>query len=352
VPLSDDASIYNPERRAEVVKRRLVTIPRSIGLFAILTLGAPLWVALTVVVDAVRLALFRKPMMATRMLAFAWVWFASELIGLTRFTWHWIEAAVRRDRSRLVDRAWAVQAWWARTLLDTVRRLFRLDLAIEDLDLATPGPVIAMFRHASIIDNLLPTALLTDRKGLKLRWIIKRELLSIPALDVGGKRLPNYFVDRESSDPRRELRTIRRLAEDLDTDEGVLIYPEGTRFTEARQARAIAKLRDSGSALADRAAKLRYVMPPKVGGVLTLLDAGTDILLCAHEGLGGFAKLRDIWSGAMMDRTITVKFWRIAASKLPGSRAERVDWLFSQWELFDAWIASVRARRLAAPDPA
>jgi 1-acyl-sn-glycerol-3-phosphate acyltransferase len=339
----DYETIYNPEPRKAVVKRRLVTISRSSALFLIVTIGAPLWVLMATAVDTFRLLVFRKPMMAVRMLAFAWVWLAAELIGLTRFAWQWIAAGFGRDRRRLVDQAWGVQAWWARTLLSTVQRLFRLELDIDGLDLATPGPVLAMFRHASIVDNLLPAALLTDRRGLKLRWIIKRELLSVPSLDVGGKRLPNYFVDRAASDPRQELRAIKRLAEALGPDEGVLIYPEGTRFTESRRARALAKLRDGGSHLFERASGLHHVLPPKVGGVLALLDSGADALVCAHEGLGGFAKLRDIWSGAMLNRTIRVKLWRIAAADIPRGRASRVDWLYTQWEAIDAWIASVKA---------
>ena len=59
-----------------------------------------------------------------------------------------------------------------------------------------PGPVIVMIRHASILDNLLPSVFVAWPHKVRLRYLLKRELLSDPGLDIGGKRLPNYFVRR------------------------------------------------------------------------------------------------------------------------------------------------------------
>jgi 1-acyl-sn-glycerol-3-phosphate acyltransferase len=289
--------------------------------------------------------------MSLRLIAFGWVFLAAETWGLVRFFGHWVLSGFGWRREWLVARAWPVQTWWARTLLTSVRRLFRLTLQVEDAERAQPGPIIAMFRHASIVDNLLPAVLLTHGQGLKLRWIIKRELLSVPALDVGGTRLPNYFVARASSDPRTEIRRIRSLAADLAEDEGVLIYPEGTRFTEARRARALAALEKRDPELSARARRLRHVLPPRIGGPLTLLDTGYDVVMCAHEGLGGFAKIRDIWSGALVGRTINVKFWRFGASEIPTTRKGRIAWLFDQWARVDAWIEATNdgVRSLTPP---
>jgi 1-acyl-sn-glycerol-3-phosphate acyltransferase len=345
--MPDYETDFNPEARSAVVKRRLKTVPRSLLLLVLLTILAPIVFPIALAVDFGRFLIFRRPFMAVRMIAFGWVWLATEAVGIVRFFLHWLTAGFGRNRKRMVDRAWAVQQWWARVLFGSVRRLFRLGLEIEGYDSVTPGPILAMFRHASIIDNLLPAALLTDAKGLKLRWLIKRELLQVPSLDVGGKRLPNYFVDRSAADPREELRRIRALGSNLAADEGLLIYPEGTRFTERRRSRALEKLHESASNLYERASNLRYVLPPKTGGVLTLLDSGVDPLICAHEGLGGFAKVSDIWSGAIMNTTIRVKFWRVAATDVPTDRKGRIDWLYTQWEAIDAWIASVKPPSVA-----
>ncbi len=333
-------SSWNDEPRRKVVRRRLTTVPRTFALLAVLTVLSPVAFLVAFAIDIARSVGSRRPWMAVRLLAFAWVFLAAEAWGLTRFFAGWVRAGFGSDRERLVESAWPVQAWWARTLFGAVQRLFGLDLEVAGLEAATPGPVIALFRHASIVDNLLPAVLLTDRTGLRLRWIIKRELLSVPGLDVGGKRLPNYFVDRKSGDPRTELRRIRALADGLGPHEGVLIYPEGTRFTRSRRAAALDRLRASRPELWERASRLRNVMPPRPGGVLTLLDSGHDVLICGHDGLGGFARISDLWSGAIVGRTVRVWFRRIASAEIPRSRAERIRWLYDQWQAIDDVIAA------------
>jgi 1-acyl-sn-glycerol-3-phosphate acyltransferase len=334
---------FHDEPRAAIVRRRIVTIPRAILMFVAVTVLLPFLLAGAVVVDAVRSLSRRRPWMAVRMVAFAWIFLAAEQIGLSRFFVSWITSGFGLNRRRLVATAWPVQHWWARTLLGWVQRLFDLDLEVEGHELVTPGPILAMFRHASIVDNLLPAVLIGDRHKFELRWIIKRELLNVPALDVGGTRLPNHFVERAADDPRAEIRSIRRLAEGLGPGQGVMIFPEGTRFTPERRKRAIASLEERYPELADRARRLTNLLPPRVGGPLTLLDTGYDVVLCAHEGLDGFARVSDIWSGAMVGRTVKVRFWRVPADTIPTDRRQRVSWLFDQWEMLDAWIGAARA---------
>lgn len=336
------SSTFTPEPRSEVVRRRLFTIARDLGLLVLLTLLSPVVFAATLFIDVTRWLVTRHPFMGVRALVFLWVFLAAEMVGLLWLAAQWVGAGFGASSGRMTTAAWRVQTWWARTLFTTVERLFALDVVVDDLDVVTPGPIVALFRHASIIDNLLPATLLSDQAGLRMRWIIKRELLSIPALDVAGKRLPNYFVDRSSQDPRVELRRIRALVEGLGEDEGVLIYPEGTRFTAAKRKRAIARLDKSQPVLAERARGMQHVLPPRTGGALTLLDAGTDVVVCAHEGLDGFASVADIWSGALMGRVVRVRFWRTPADEIPRGRKERIDWLFGQWERADKWIAACK----------
>ncbi len=328
---------FTPEPRSVVIRRRLVTIPRSIVLFIVMVALAPITMPVAVAVDGLRWITTRKPAMTLRLLAFGFVFFAVELLGLVRLLISWV--AGRGDSSKLRQGAWPIQVWWAETLLKAVKRIFQIELAVVGQDTAGPGPIIAMFRHASIVDNLLPAVLLTADLGIKLRWVVKKELLTLPSLDVAGRRLPNYFVDRASSDPRAELRRIRALGNELGPSDGVLIYPEGTRFTPERFARAVARMRDSEDRLADRASRLRHVMPPRPGGTMTLLDSGADVVVGAHQGLEGFAKLGDLWSGALVGRTINVRLTRIPAEEIPKGRRERASWLYDVWEEIDAWIA-------------
>lgn len=332
------AGANTPEPRGRVIRRRLVTIPRSILIFLALTALAPILVPGAVIADGVRWIVARKPAMTLRLLGFGFVFFAVELYGLGWLFVSWLRAGLGGGEVRLQNDAWQIQVWWARTLLNTVQRIFRLELAVAGQEVASPGPIIAMFRHASIVDNLLPAVLLTADLGIRLRWVIKRELLMLPSLDVAGKRLPNYFVDREASDPRAELRRIRALSENLGPNDGVLIYPEGTRFTPARQARALQRMRDAGDSLVEAAERLRHVMPPRPGGTLALLDSGADVVVGAHQGLEGFAKVGDLWSGALVGRTVNIALTRIKAVDIPRSRRERARWLYEVWGEIDRWI--------------
>ncbi len=301
-------------------------------------------------VDLARAVAFRRPWMALRLLAFGWVFLAVEVVGLLWFLAGWIASGFGRQRERLVAAAWPTQRWWARTLFAAAQRIFAITLEIEGAETARPGPIIAMFRHASIVDNLLPAVLLTDGEDMRLRWVIKKELLAVPALDVGGTRLPNHFVERASTDPRDEIRKIRALAKGLEEDEGVLIYPEGTRFTEPRRERAVAGLA-SRPALQERARRFRHVLPPRIGGPLALLDTGYDVVFCAHSGLDGFATIGDVWSGGIVGAKVRAEMWRVPAGSIPKTRTERISWLFDQWDHVDGWVgaATERADRLTPP---
>jgi hypothetical protein len=77
-----------------------------------------------------------------------------------------------------------------------------------------------------------------------------------------------------------------------------------------------------------------------LGGTLALLEAcGADVVVMAHRGLDGFARIADIWRGAMVRRHVEVEFWRIARADIPEGRAERAEWLFEFWSRIDHWLA-------------
>ena len=71
------------------------------------------------------------------------------------------------------------------------------------------------------------------------------------------------------------------------------------------------------------------------------LEQGLDI--------GGFARIGDLWSGALVGRTVNVRFWRISAADIPRERQARIDWLYDQWERIDGWIGAQQAGSAATP---
>jgi hypothetical protein len=121
----------------------------------------------------------------------------------------------------------------------------------------------------------------------------------------------------------------------------VLIYPEGTRFTAAKRARALERLAARQPQRLPAARAMTHVLPPHLGGPLALLEGGSraDVLFVAHTGLEGAATLGDIWAGALVGRTVRVRLWRVARAAIPAGRAERTAWLDREWARVDAWCA-------------
>ena len=174
----------------------------------------------------------------------------------------WVASGGGRRDAWLRDVTRRLQQLWAAALFGAVRALFGLRLEVTGGEDVAPGPVIVLIRHASIVDNLLPANLITRPHGIRLRYVLKRELLADPCLDVAGRRLPNYFVRRGTGETEERDR-VGALAHGLGRDEGVLIYPEGTRFTPERRARAIARIAERDPRLAARAERLRHLLPPR-----------------------------------------------------------------------------------------
>jgi 1-acyl-sn-glycerol-3-phosphate acyltransferase len=239
---------------------------------------------------------------------------------------------------------------WLRSHLLGIRRLFGLRFEVEGLELAGPGPVLVLIRHASIIDNALPDAIVGHAHGLGFRFVIKRELQLLPTIDIGGRWVPTLFVRRASGDTEAELDRMRTLAVDLSRGEGLLIYPEGTRWTPEKLARAQAVIGERLPEIAPLAARLRNVLPPRLGGTLALMDAApeADVVIFGHVGLDGFEFISDIWAGGLVGTTVRLKFWRFPSAEVPTGRAARITWLYDRWQELDDWIGQARASDSAA----
>jgi 1-acyl-sn-glycerol-3-phosphate acyltransferase len=338
------------QSRSATIRRRFRTVPLVFAAFVVVTILSPAVYLVALVVDLARLATGGPRFVSVRLAAFAWVFLASQVAGVLALTAIWLGAGFGRSHERLVRQTYGVQRRWTATLWWAVRRLFGLGLSVEGADAAAGGPVLVMIRHASIVDNLIPANLITRPHGLKLRYVIKRELLSDPCLDIAGSRLPNAFVARETGDGR-EIEAVHALGGALAADEGLLIYPEGSRFSAERLARACEKLTAAGyPELAERGRRLGHLLPPRLGGPLALLEStpGADVVVCGHVGLDGFSHLSDIWAGGLSGRTIFVRMERFARAGVPGDRQGRIDWLYDRWADMDAWIDASLASEPAA----
>ena len=315
------------------------------GSFIALTLLAPLVLPAAVVVDLGLWVLRRKPWMAVRLALMGWWFLAGELRGIATLGLINL-CSLGRDTPVRRRRVYRLRQSWAGGHLAGLRVLFGLDFETEGLELVAPGPVVVLIRHASIVDNALPDAVLGRPHDIGLRFVLKRELQMLPTIDIGGRMVPTTFVRRGSGDTDRELVNLRKLAVEIGTDEGILIYPEGTRHTDEKLAKAKALLAERQPDVAPLAEGLRNVLPPRLGGPLALLAAarGTDVVVCGHVGLDGFEYISDIWAGGLVGTTVRVKLWRYPAAEIPEGRDELVRWLYDVWQRMDDWIGEQRAR--------
>ncbi|HYN43327.1 MAG TPA: 1-acyl-sn-glycerol-3-phosphate acyltransferase [Thermoanaerobaculia bacterium] len=326
--------------------RRAVTIPLYFLLAVLAFVTAPLWTTAGFAWDALAGAARRRP--RTRALAFFALYLVCEAAGLLAAALLWIVTLGGRigGPGRWIELNATLQRRWADTLFFGSLRIFSMKVSTEGLELARSGPFLLFVRHASMADTVLAAAFVANPNRLLLRYVLKRELLWDPCLDVVGRRLPNAFVNRRGPGLDAEVAAVAGLASGLDARSAVLIYPEGKRFSEPRRAAALAALREKGlDDLAAIADDFRYVLAPRLRGPLALLDAarGVDVVLLEHTGFEGASSFAEFRKGALVGGTLRVRLRRIPAATIPAEGRDR--WLYERWAEMDRWISESQAAR-------
>ena len=322
------------------VKRRIVTIPVVFLLAAVLWILAPVWFLLAGIMDVFRWITSRKPFVGTRLLAMGLVYSAGEVVGVLLLFGSWLLCGFGSHRDRLVADAFTIQLWWAELLFHATSGLMGLTYRVEGDDAVVDAPFILLSRHVSIVDTLLPAHFVSRPHRRHVRYVLKDELLVDPSIDIAGNRLPNVFIRRGSGDSESEAERAKVLAAELPDDEGLLIFPEGTRYTEGKRKRFLASLAERDPAFYDQVKELRHTLPPRPLGTLAILDGSdADVVILAHRGLEGLARIADIWRGDPIGRTVDIRFTRIPRSQIPAADADRITWLVDAWKDLDGWVA-------------
>lgn len=321
------------------VRRRLLTLPILFLATALITLGLPLWWLLAWVVGQ----LCAGARAAPRVLLFLTVFLWCEVLGVLASAWLWIRHGWHcnpASRQHFLDANFRLQFWWADSLKRAAARLFRLRFRIEGAEHLDGDGVIMLPRHCSIGDTLIPIVFYCAAHDRRLRYVLKRELLADPCLDIVGNRLPNYFVDRATENTGREVEGIQALAADLPSDHGILIYPEGTRFSAGKRRSLLARLANKDPQLAKRAAAWDRLLPPRSAGPVGLLLAnpGRDVVFCAHTGFEGSASFATLFNGSWLDTEVRVHFWRIPFADLPQNSSGLKAFLHDQWDRMNAEV--------------
>jgi len=322
------------------MRRRLLTIPALVLAAIVLLIASPVWLVLGMVADLVRGRL-RLPIV--RLLAFALAWSWLETAGVVVSAMFWI-----LGRSGDHRRHYALQRWWAHNLLRALRFTCGVRVKVENVEALHPGPVILLARHASLADSLVSAYVVTTVAGMKPRYVLKRELLADPCLDVVGQRLPNHFLDRSAADSTPELEALSTLTSSMDEMTVGIIFPEGTRANPIKRAKAIAKISEVDAERVARIMTMKHLLPPRPAGAAAMLrgNATGDVVVAWHVGFEGL----DTFSGilrALSKPIPPIRFVlrRIPRIGVPSLYREFTAWLDEEWMRMDDEVdTALRAR--------
>lgn len=246
-------------------------------------------------------------------------------------------------RSEHMQRAhYAVMRWFVAGIYRAIVRLARVEVSAAESSVAANvlgarrGPVVVLSRHAGEGETLLVIHELLCRHGRGPRVVLHEALRLDPLIDVLGERLPNRFVDPRGGDTEVE---IAAMARELGETAALLIFPEGTNFSERSRLRGIERLERAGhSEEAEWARGMRHVSAPRPGGTLAAIEAApqADVVVMGHVGFP--TGLREVWRLLPERQAIELRLWHEPASALPAELDEQIDWLFGWWRTLDAWV--------------
>lgn len=335
VPGASEALAAAPVREEGFVarwSRRFVSFSALVMMLGATVLAFPL----ALVHDVVRPRRF----IGLRFWAVALVFLGAELVGLALAFALWVRHLLGGDDATYVADHYRLQWWWVGVIFEQSRRILDVRVEVEGLDTVATGPYLLVLRHASLVDTLIPGRLVSSDFSMRLRYVLKRDLVWDPCLDVVGHRIPNAFVVRGGADSASDLAAVRALVRDLGPTDGVLLFPEGTRFSPERRRRSLEYLAAHEPEIHALAAPLEHVLPPRLGGLFATLDAAPnlDVVFCTHRGLDGIRTFGDLFDGSLVGRTVSVRFWRCAASEIPTAHDERVAWIYRAWVEVDAFV--------------
>ena len=314
------------------LRRRSVTVVGLVVAATIATVALPLWLPLVLLIDLVR-APRRRPL--TRLALFGWVWSLTECAGVAAALGLWCFGRGRNHRDH-----YRLMRWWAGRLMGFMSRAMNINMAITGAESLDGGNAIVLCRHASLADSLVSAWVITQR-GLWPRYVLKRELLLDPCLDIVGLRVPNTFVARGAADAAGDLAALRAMAVGIDERSVAVIFPEGTRASSAKRERAYELLRLRQPERLESVGSLQHLIPVRPAGTIALLEGAptADVVLAWHTGFDGLDNftgiLRMLRTGGDPGRFV---LRRVDRGDVP---EDVTRWLDEQWAQMDDEIASV-----------
>jgi 1-acyl-sn-glycerol-3-phosphate acyltransferase len=324
--------------------RRLISISGLILGAVVLTVLLPAWLPLVIIIDASRLK-WRFPLARLLLFGVCWAWL--ETVGVFCSALLWITG-----QSKNVPRHYALQRWWADRLLRALKATCGFSVEVEKIDALKPGPVILLARHASLADSLVSAYVVTTLAHMNPRFVLKRELLADPCLDVVGQRLPNHFLDRQATDSAPELEALQSLVTDIDASTVGIIFPEGTRANNKKRTRALEKIATNDPDRADRLSDMRHLLPPRPAGAAAMLRGciSADVVVAWHVGFEGLDTFGGILKAISSDMPpIRFHLRRVSRDEIPDASISNGEgftrWLDDEWMRMDREVNDALSAR-------
>lgn len=315
--------------------RRPVMVLGVISMAAGLLVSSPVWVPVALVLDAVRLK-WRLPLLRFTMFGLMWAWL--ETLGLMSAVALWVTGQAKNQNLN-----YRLQKWWTRGVIGALMLTVGLRIDVEGAEKLGDGPFIALCRHASLADSIMSAWVFVTKSHLRPRYVLKKELQLDPCLDVVGHRLPNYFLNRKSSDVSAELQGLAQMAEGLAHRDIAVIFPEGTRANNEKRVRILEQLRDRSPERAQRLKGLQFLMAPKTAGVGALLSAvpNAKVITMWHSGFDGMDTFRGIVKH-LAKSAVRVQVRVVEHQRATVATGEAfVAWLDEQWIAMDTAVAQL-----------
>jgi 1-acyl-sn-glycerol-3-phosphate acyltransferase len=307
----------------------------------VLTLSLPVWILASIVFD---LACRSWRLPTFRLLSFAWFWLWLETLGIIGAAGIWLTGQAGNHRAN-----YALQRWWAKRLIGSLRISCGLKIEVEGVEELSTGPLICLGRHASLGDALVSAWIFGSLAERFPRYVMKKELLFDPCLDVVGQRIPNYFVDRGSAAVRQELTGIRTMAANMGDRDVAVIFPEGTRTNDEKRIGLVARLERRAPERHAKLIGLRRLLPPRSAGASVLLEEipSGDVVVMWHVGFDGldtFGGVRRRIASANPSAKVVLELHQ-RASIPNGDEFEA--WLDDRWLEIDAKVVVADAEHLS-----
>ena len=320
--------------------RRTITVSAVWFMALALLLLLPVWVVVCLLVD-----LFgRKWRVPTlRLVAFALFWSWLEVIGVSVAGCLWI---VGQGKNQLAN--YALQRWWAKQLIWSLRITCGFGIDVEGVQTLSDKPLLCLGRHASLGDALVSAWVFGSLAHRFPRYVMKKELLLDPCLDIVGQRIPNYFVDRGSAAIRQEIDGIRAMASNMSPKDVAVIFPEGTRTNDEKRVALVQRLEKRAPERHAKLVGLERLLPPRSAGAAALLEAipEGDVVLLWHVGFDGL----DTFAGVRRRLTHAGPHARVVlelhdrASVPSGAAFE--SWLDDRWLEIDRKVVEASERQI------